>query len=215
MDTALLIMGIPYLPLALLVPASVRWYRTLSPAFKAIAWFVWFNALTQVIAQVFHYFSMNNLPVLHIYTPVGFAALALFYHVVLRGYIPRYLMALIAVLFAVLCIVVSARYQPLTKFNSIALTVQGVLLCIFSLATYALLLNQTVRQEKRTLLRALSWTNSGIFLYFASSLLLFHFGDLLITLDQSDFRISWIFHSFVSTILYTSLLVGLWKHPRS
>jgi hypothetical protein len=62
----------------------------------------------------------------------------------------------------------------------------------------------------------LTWINSGLFIYYVSSLLIFYFGQVITdTFSKELNRYMWIFHAFFSLVMYSCFFVGLWKRPKS
>jgi hypothetical protein len=79
-----------------------------------------------------------------------------------------------------------------------------------------LLLNEASQEVWIPERKTLNWINSGIFIYYSSSLLIFYFSDAMarvlpIYLNQNI----WILHSLFSMIMYSCFIVALWKRPKN
>lgn len=189
-------------------------YRKLPRLFKVFGLFIFTTAIIQAVSLIMALLKKNNLPLLHIYVPLGFILLIWFYHHILEGFINKRILIFTACLFLLFSICNSFFFQPLLSFNSNALTVESVLLVILSISTYSFLLNTIVRRDQQ-LISSLNWINSGIFIYYTSNLLLFYFGAkiLSVSFPREYSLYSWVLHSFFSIIMYTCFLIGLWKRP--
>lgn len=211
-----LIMSIPYVPLLAVCVYAAYHYRNLPKAHKVLSWFVFFTAAIQFTSLYFWIEEFNNMPLSHLYTALGFAGIAWFYREVLRNYIDHRIFLWAAILFVAFNIVNALFFQPIFTFNSYALTAQCVLVITLSMATHIVLLNESVKQEKRGQLRSLHWINNGFFVFFSCTILLFYFGKIII--DSFSVQVSlysWILHSFFATILYICLFIGLWTRPQN
>lgn len=177
--------------------------------------FVYFSFFCQSVALALWLNGLNNLWILHFNVPLAFALLGFFYMKIWKRYVHQFLIPSIIVFFLVFSLVNSLFFQDIYSFNSNALTVQSMLLVILSLASFGLLIRET-SQKYMPITSSLSWMNSGIFIYYASSIVLFFFGDIIMTrsFPKSAGRMAWIPHSVFSTIMYICFLFGLWKSPK-
>jgi hypothetical protein len=79
-----------------------------------------------------------------------------------------------------------------------------------------LMLNDIVRKNRQHLVKSLNWINSGLFIYYASSLVIFFYSDLIEKAFSRIFNLqTWILHSFFSTVMYCCFFIGLWNRPRN
>ncbi len=196
---------------------SYLWlYRSLGKALAAFAWFIFFSGAIQFVSLVCWLRHMNNLPLLHIYVAGGFLCLAWFYCIVLGSYIHRFVIwgsAIVCVLFSVIN---TLFIQPVYIFNSYALVVESVFVIILSLFTFLFLLNQTIQDSGIRDMSSINWINSGLFIYYLSSLLIYYFSNN--TIFSTTFamrRYTWMFHAFFSVVMYSCFLIGLWKRSKT
>ena len=156
------------------------------------------------------------MPLLHLYVGTSFLMLCLFYKKVLEGFISGALIYAVAIVFLILTVLNSLFLQSIDTFNSYALILESVLLIIFSLTTYILLLDKTVKEKRRSLISSINWINSGIFMYYVSNLLIFYFSGYFIKYFSTEFnRYTWVLHSFFSVVMYTFFFIGIWKRPKN
>jgi hypothetical protein len=155
------------------------------------------------------------MPLIHAYVIVGFYFISSFYEKVFEGFISKSAMRYTTVLVILLFVFLSVFVQPIFTFNSIALTIESVFVIVFSLSTYILLINDLAKKSWENLLTSLHWINSGLFIYFTSSLLIFFVGDLITqNSPSSQSRYTWLLHAFFSSLMYFCFFAGLWNRPR-
>lgn len=203
-----------HVPIFVVCIYTIIIYKNLTSLYKSFGWFVFSTAIIQAISLIMALFKHNNLPLLHLYVPLGFALLIWFYHHILGNFVNKRILIFTALIFSVFSIFNSLFFQPILSFNSNALTAESVLLIILSISTYSFLLNTFIKRDQQ-LISSLNWINSGIFIYYTSSLLLFHFGSKILSVNfPREYSLySWILHSFFSIIMYTCFFIGLWKRP--
>lgn len=195
--------------------AALR-YRQLGKELRVFAVFLWLSGAVELVSRLLWQRSINNLPLLHFYVAAGFICLSWFYSTVLRDFINQKIIWGIAAAFTVFTLLNSAFVQGIYEFNSYALSVQAILILIVSIFTYLLLLNDIVRERRSpALITSLNWINSGLFIYYTSSLLIFYFGDLFtdrfpVFLNQY----TWAFHAVFLAVMHTCIFIGLWKQPK-
>ena len=208
----LIIMG-AYLPILITALYAGRYYRALSPSLKAFSWFLWVSSVIQGGPLLFWKLNLNNMVFLHLYLPLGFGLLTRFYQRVFEGFIrPRILWGT-AIGFTLFSALNSFLWEPWRTYNATANAIEGILLTIFSLATFLFLLQEVVREHKGDEHKPISWINSGLFIYYSSTLLLFYFGNIL---NDYQFSVelskrSWMIHSFFAVVEYSCFGIGLWK----
>nr|WP_294858516.1 hypothetical protein [uncultured Fluviicola sp.] len=187
-------------------------YKSLKPELKWFSGFLFSSGILQLISFVLWFLKINNLFVLHLLVPVGFFFLALYYRSVLNNFLDKSILLITAICFAVFSFINTLFYQTFRVFNSNALTVECVLILILSLSTYILFLNKGIGREKLQSTLSVNWINSGLFIYHASTLLIFYFGEYITShVDLELSRYTWVVHSFFSVIMYFCFWRGLWN----
>lgn len=205
------------LPILILVFAAIyviRYYSKFKGEFKYICWFIFLSLIIQLPSSIMGRFGIHNLFFLHFYVPLSYVLFTLFYMEVFKGFVSKTVLQLSIVLFVLFSIFNSVFIQDIESFNTYALSIESILITIFSLSLFVFLLNETVRDEKKGFISSLIWVNSGLFVYHTSGLLLFFFAELLTKFSLTEFRISWLFHSLIYLIFYICIIVGLWKYPK-
>lgn len=216
MQISFTIIQFSFIPLLVVFTYTGFIYRNLVIELRPIAWFIFMSGLIELISRILWLQSRNNMPLLHLYVAGGFVLLALFYQKVLDGFINKKIILAITVFFLLASLINSIFIQTIYTFNSYALTVEAIIIIILSLSTFFLMLNDIVRQHRLGLVKSLNWINSGLFVYYSSSLLIFYFGNLITHfLSKESSLYTWVLHSFFSMIMYICFFIGLWRRPTS
>lgn len=211
---AKLIIIISHLPILGTSCYSLMRYKTLDRELKIFSWFLFVSAIIQIASLALFLFKINNMPLLHLYVAAGLFCLAMFYQAVLEKFVSEKIILGIILIFLAFTIINSLLIQNILTYNSYALTVESVIIIILSLFTFMLLMNDIFRESRTRLVSSLNWINSGLFIYYSSSLLIFYFGDLITSFSSSHLvKYTWVAHSFFSMVMYTCFFVGLWKRP--
>ena len=205
-----------HVPILLTVVYAAIHYKQLGRELKVFSWFIFLSGIIQFTSLGFWYAGKNNMPLLHVYVAAGFICLAGFYKTLLSGFVNAKIIWLIALLFLLFTIINSLFIQPIFTFNSIALTVESVLIIILALFTFRFFLNDIVKETSGRDIKSLHWINSGLFIYYSSSMLIFYFGSVIThTFSRYLNLYAWIFHSFFSIVMYTCFFIGLWKRSKT
>lgn len=215
MKMPLLISVFSHLPIYATTLYSCWRYKKLPHELKLFSWFLFITSIIQLCSLILALLAINNMPFLHLYVLTSFALLAWFYADVLRDFINRKIIWICLGLFTVFAAVNTLFFQPLFTFASNALTAEAVLIIIFSLSTFMLFLNESVKENKKGLGISINWINSGLFVYYTSNLLIYYFGNVITHVLPQKFNLyAWMFHSFFSVIMYCCFFIGLWKYPK-
>lgn len=197
-----------------MVLALIR-YKDLSKELKVFSWFIFVSAIVQCFSLVLWSFSINNLFLNHLFVPLGSVCIAIFYNRLLSRFINSNVVWIVLALFIITTLINSIFIQPLATYNSYAQVIQCVLVVILSLATFLLLMNHGNYLTNEVDVKSVNWINSGLFIYYASVLILFYFGDILIkSFSMEVNRYAWLLHSLFYIIMSGCFFMGLWKHLR-
>lgn len=216
MNTARLIIIGSCIPVFATVIYAACCYRRLNKALRLFSWFLFISGIIQALSLAMWFMSKNNMPLLHLYVIAGFLSLALFYNHLLRDFIDQRLMIFLVAGFLVFTVLNSLFLQPVSTFNSYALTVESVIVIIFSVSTLMLGQHEVTRENQRQGFASLNWINSGLLIFYTSDILIFYFGDSLIDFFPSYMnRYAWVAHSFFSAMMYSCFFIGLWRSQKS
>ena len=193
------------------VPAlvSVIRYRKMNYAVKTMACYVLLGGITQVYSSYLGSQKVNNLWVLHWYTPMEFACITWFFSTVLKGFIPPKTFVGLAIVFAVLSTLNSMFLQNTETFNTYARSLEGILVIILCLLwCYRTLMEMKIQHLEQD---PVFWVNTGFLLYFSGNVLLFAFSNYILNINHALNLYIWAFHALFSILLYTLITIGLWK----
>ena len=152
------------------------------------------------------------MPLLHLYVPVGFVLLAWFYASLLKDFIKTKIIWFTAILFLFFSITNTLFFQNVFTFNSNALTVECILVTIMALFLYIVFLNHIVKETVEYDIKSLNWINSGLFIYYSATLLIFYFGATIVhTFSETLNLYTWVLHSLLSVVMYTCFFISLCK----
>lgn len=210
------IITITYIVLTLVAIWCFWKYRRLPKEFRLLVFFVWMTFIVQVFSLLLAKKGINNMALSHVYAVLSFLLLLRFYRFLLRPFINTIFFSGLSVGFLLLAIVNAIFWEPLTKFNSIPLTLEAAVMIILTLSTFWLTLNDELNDHIRARLRSINWINSGIFLYFTGSLLLFYNGETIIHSIIGRWSVyTWMIHAVLFIMLHIFLLIGLWLSPKT
>lgn len=216
MNFARTVLIVSHIPILLAGVYTAAIFKTLGKELKVFSYFIFLNVVIQFTSLFLWFAGKNNMPLLHLYVAAGFMCLIWFYKTVLNTFVNAGIIWFVGVLFLVFTICNSLFFQNIFSFNSNALTVESVLLIILALFTFIFLLNDIVKETGERDSKSLNWINSGLFIYYSSSLLIFYFGAIITQSFSKTLNLqTWVFHSFFSIVMYTCFLVGLWKRSKT
>ena len=210
------IIVISFLPVFIAAISALVEFRTLGRKLKLFSAFLFLSAIIQLISGIMWWNRINNMPLLHLYVATGFICILLFYQEVFKEVLNPRIMLIVGGVFLLFALYNAFPTELIFRFNSRVLTVESVLVIIFALSTFMLLLNQAAQDVLIPEKTALNWINSGFFIYYSSSLLIFYFSDVMArVLPVYLNRNTWLLHSFFSIIMYSCFIVALWKRPKN
>lgn len=215
MDAKVFIVG-SHLPVLICLFYAVSRFRRMDGTLRFFCYFLFLTGIVQLASLALWFARINNLPLLHFLVPAGFTLLTFFYARILKGFVNTVILWIILALFLIFGLINSLWIQPLTVYNSNALTAESILIIIYSLSTFIFLLNNIFREVRAGYVASLNWINSGLFIYYSSSLIIFYLGNVLAVSSPSALvKYAWVFHAFFSVVMYIFFIIGLWKRPRN
>ncbi len=203
-----------FIPAFTLVPiiAGFLWLKQLSKAFKMLLLYLVVSFVFNVAGSAMAEYSMNNLPLLHVYTMVEVVTIMLYYLYAFEpGRISAWIKATI-VLFPVLCIINVCFIQSPFEYNTYTRPLGALIVIIFTAAYMAM---QTGFKNNKLIKRSGRLVANGFMIYFCSSLFQFLFSNVVATHTPKIVTMMiWSIHGTFVMIMY---LLFLWafKHERS
>jgi hypothetical protein len=204
-----------FIPTLLVAAYAAFVYNKLPHRIQVFTWFILLSGIIEASSRILWFNGKNNMPLLHLYVAGGFLCLSYFYRYLLKDFVNPKIIWIVQIAFTVFTLINSLFIQNVYTFNSYALTVESVILVIFSLTTYLLMMNDVVKKNHARIHKSVDWLNSGIFIYYASSLLIFHFGNMITILSPSALvDYTWVLHALFSVVMYCCFFVGLWNQVK-
>lgn len=208
----LIIGSIPVLIAALY---ALRTYKQVNERLKLFYWFLFLSCIIEIGSTLLWFLKKNNLPLLHIYVAGGFIIMGLFYKKTLSSFIKPKIFNLIILLFTAFTLINTLFFQKILTFNTYALTTESILLIIFSLCWFVFSMNSLETTTKNSDAVSINWINSGILVYYTSSVLIFYYEDIISHFSVLMSRYAWIGHTFFSVTMYTCFFIAIWKRPKN
>jgi len=182
---------------------------------RTLLWYLSIALATNVIERIIGALHHNNLPLLHLYTLIEGVLLLQFYGHVLEGKIWKQRILFFKILLAGICVLDAFYYHSLWTFNTYARPAAALM--ITALALYVLA-DQIKKQEQFSPLeQSLAWLNSGVLMYFMSSLLYFSLLNPIVRqVSDSLWFVIGHLHAFFEMVMYLLFTVGFYyaKHDR-
>ncbi|MEM6767609.1 MAG: hypothetical protein AAF655_21910 [Bacteroidota bacterium] len=156
----------------------------------------------------------NNLFLLHFYIPVEFIILLLIYSIWFDSKRTKTSFLIFGGLFLSLSVINSLFFQPLEGFNSYAATSAYIIFILLSIAYFIKLLRD-LNVETEAVGISLEknprfWINTGILIYFSSSLLIYAVSNTLLKENPEMTQVFWGVHSLFNILHYILYAIGLW-----
>lgn len=184
---------------------------------SALRGFLLIDAVTEWLAKWLAVLQVNNLPLLHLYTPLEFWAISWFYKVVFAEWalFQRYFYPWVIGI-SVLLMGNSIFLEPLTGFNSNAKTLTQIIIITYSIAYFFRSFGKTDFSEKRAL--AIALINVGILFYYSGSLFIFMFSKAL---NSPEFQTNtsvqvffWMLNGALFLLFQILIFIATWKVAR-
>jgi hypothetical protein len=184
-------------------------YKNLEIPFKRLLYFLLWNLFIEVLARVFTYAEINNLPLLHVYTIGEFILFSWFYksllikpivfqnkfwHFIISG---AFLIALNSLLF-----------HSIYEFNPLGKTFVQIIIISYAVL-YFYNLTETQSNSNRVS-KSLSLINSAVLIYYSGSLFIFMCSQALG--DYPEWITTfWGFNAVLNLIFQLLIFFGIWK----
>lgn len=202
------------LTLAPLIFASAyarKVYPTLEPTLRKLSWYIFISLAIQIISTLLWYQKLNNLPIAHLYTIVGFLLVSNFYAEALKPWISKGKFRFVAIVFVFFAIVNSIFFQSIHRFPMNTYVAESIVVTGF--AFLALISNPSATQKINVI--SLRWVHWGFLIYHVSRIALYGYGETLNLLFDSH-ELTWQLLSFTTTGMIVCFCIAFWKRePRT
>jgi len=203
-----------YFFVVILIPISIGYFRIRALDFiqRQVLILVSVALANEVLATYLRFQGINNLWVFHLFVPVSFFFMMRIYREALKESYPKGLFTLILILFLIFCVINSFFIQSITVFNSNAISLSWVVYIIFSVLFFYQLLKSPASEGLER--NPMFWLNTGVLIYYSSTLILFLLVNFLIPEDPKLYASLLglnILFNIINNIFYS---VVLWKTPQ-
>jgi hypothetical protein len=203
-----------YFFLVICIPIAIGLYRIRGLDFiqRQVLVLVSIALVNEVLATYLRFQGTNNLWVFHLFVPISFFFMLRIYKEVLKHYYSWHFFNFILFFFIIFSLVNSFFIQSIWVFNSNAISLSSAVYIVFSvLYFYQLLRNPASEGLEKS---PMFWLNTGVLIYYSSTLILFLLVNYLIPEDPKLYASLLglnIFFNIIINIFYT---VVLWKNPQ-
>jgi hypothetical protein len=203
-----------YAPWAVFIPwlLALIQLQKYPPALKTIFYYLALAVCTHLLSFVLWKLRRNNLPVLHVYTVLEYLVLLRFYYLILKGFIPVAVFYILAFIFPAFSITDSLLLEKIYTFNTYSRSVEALIFIFLSVCWFVKTVSDAGTNENTN--RPLNYIAGGLLIYFAGSVVLFSFRDLISQLTRSFLMNVWSLHTLLLFLMYILITAGLWKHSR-
>jgi hypothetical protein len=203
-----------YAPWLIFMPwlLALKNMSTYPPALKTIFHYLTIAVCTHLVSFTLWKMKIPNLYILHIYTLAEYLILLRYYFLLLKGFIPAYVFYFLAIAFPLFAITDSLVIETLHSFNTYSRSVEALVFIFLSVSWFVKAVSDTENNETNK--QPLNYIAGGLLIYFAGSIILFSFLDMI---NEFVFRFMmnvWSIHTFLLVILYILITIGLWKHSK-
>ncbi|MCF8450226.1 MAG: hypothetical protein K9G49_10190 [Taibaiella sp.] len=207
-----------YLYVAIVAPSGIIFpllaaiikYKKLNKELKVICWYIFLAAFANLVCNSLGFNGINNMPVMHIYTPIEFTLLITFYQLLLREEMSGRVLKMLIPAFLIFCIVNALFLQGIYTYNTNTKSIEALVIISLTLAYFKKKLDKMQFDEGE---KYLIYINSGLLLYFAGSFVLFFIPSIIVP-DRPLERLIWSTHATFLLVMYLLFAVALWKYKK-
>ena len=183
-------------------------YGQFTAPFKVLFWFVVFSAVANAANIILIQCHFQTPIMFHLYTPVEFACMSLFYNYLFNKRWQKILIALILV-FVLFCVVDILYVQNSTQIDTYPGTVEAIIIIGYSV----LYLNQqsNIEHESSWESSGLNWANIAILIYYGCGLFMFIATNYLMKASLNVNLIVWSVFDTILVVEYLLFAIGFYK----
>ncbi len=192
------------------IPAVIR-YSVFPRELKILSWFLLIDFVANGINSVLAYNGINNMPVMHTYTFIEFAILAIFYRAVFADpKMSRFINWLIPAFFAI-CVLNVLFFQDIFTFSTYTKSIEALLMVILGILLFMRDLDSI--GGAKNVNAVLAYANTGILIYFSGSFVWFAVCNLVPGGSVLGFNM-WLLHATLLVVFYILTAITLWKYKK-
>lgn len=194
--------------------ALIKNHRFLTGELKFVGYLVCVAVIGELTGGLQTIFGINNMPSLHAYAVLEFAAIALIYYHYFKSKKIRAVIVSLIIAFSVFSILNIILFQRHTEFNTYPRTLEALLIIMIALF-YLFHLSRKL-QDIALEHDPMFWVNGGIFFYFTGTVLLFMMSNYMMDREpEMHFKVWSVMHSALNITFNAAIAVGLWVAPKT
>lgn len=185
---------------------------------RAVKWifYTFLAGVLVTIPQTIHFFQKtNNLYTFHIFVPIEFTFLTLFFRDVLQKSISKIFFHILIVAFLVFSFINSVYLQEIKKFNTYSIFIEGIVMIALSSFYFirGVRKMETLKEFQET--NYIFYMMAGIFLYFLGDFFILSLMNFIYEHADKEFtQFTWILHIVFTWVYYILIGIGIWKIPK-
>jgi hypothetical protein len=191
-----------------LVVATIN-FRKYRPELRYLTFYLALSATAQVVSFIYWRQSKNNYPILHIYTPMEYVLLFLFYLQLLKGYLPKLLINLLLLFIPIFSLIDSLLLEEIYTSNTYSRSLEALVIIALAIIWYIKIVSMP--EEERHEQSGINFINAGLLVYFSGSIVLFSYSSYISKMTYHSSQNLWTIHSLLTAQLYVLITIGLWK----
>lgn len=198
----------PFLSLA----AGIYVFKSLDARLRWLFYYVCLASMAAVISYSLSIVGTNTMPGLHIYVPLEFIVLTLFYANYIKEYINRKYIWIIIGAFVIFCIMNAIFFQEIAIYPNIPRAMESIVMVIFSVLYFHKVMVEA--KIKKLSKEPMIWINTGILVYFSFDFF-FHISFPAALANSVEFAMGILYFFWVTDILFYSLLaIGFYEQKK-
>lgn len=195
-------------PLSIILPvfiAIIR-YNKLPAEGRILFYYLIMAGLINTVATMMARNGIRNLPLSHLLTMLEFVMLTDYFLIVLKE---KKAMRILQVCFITACILNTIFLQNIWQFNTYTRSLEALIIMLLSVNLFAKMFTDI--EGPKLARRSDFWFNTGMFLYFSGSFMLFIFSNFLLQASKKDWNIIWNIHATFLLFMYILFTIGFIK----
>ncbi|MCY1515065.1 hypothetical protein D9M68_496400 [compost metagenome] len=187
-------------PASIFIPIFIFFfkYRITKIDSRLLFYYLVISGTINLIAIIFSQRSINNLPLLHLYTVVEAIFILSYFHCIFKQPLIKNALLMLIVLFPALCILNFSFLQSIYSFNTYTRPLEAILItffCLFYLYKSGF--------KENWLKEPISWFNMGILIYFPVACVIFISSNYLIESTNKEMNtMVWNVHAALVLFMY-------------
>jgi hypothetical protein len=202
-----------YAPWSIVLPLflTIKNFRRIPNNYRTwILVYLVLSLITQIAAMLLWKSSINNLPLLHLYTVLEFLVLLKFYAAIFEGLISKTVFICLALVFPLFALIDVVFFESLFAFNTLVRSIGALILIGFAL--YWFIKNIMLEHHiHASYFVGLNYINAVFFIYFSGSIVLFSFSNYINHIGRTLLMNIWSIHTLLIVFLYVAITFGIHK----